>query len=328
MLRIAQFGAGRIGAIHADNVARRPDVELAYVVDVNADAAAALAARHGAQVSDVATALADKSVGAVIIASSTDTHADLIEAAARAGKAVFCEKPVDLSIARCDQCLATVKETGVAVAMGFNRRYDPTFRSLRDRLVAGEIGKLEILSITSRDPAPPPVSYIKVSGGLFRDMMIHDFDMARWLLGEEPVEIYAAAAVNVDPAIGEAGDVDTATVSMKTASGKLAIINNSRRATYGYDQRVEAFGAKGMLQAGNHTATQVVLSGANGVSADKPLDFFLQRYVAAYQAELDDFVNMVIEGREPLATVADGRAALLLADAALSSLREGRAVRL
>ncbi len=327
MLQIAQFGAGRIGAVHAQNVARRSDAALRYVIDVNQSAARELAQRYGAEETDTDTALSDSEVDAVIVASSTNTHADLIEAAARAGKPVFCEKPVDLDLERIDRCLATVAECGVPVAMGFNRRYDPTFRALRDRLTAGEIGDLELLTITSRDPAPPPLSYIKVSGGLFRDMMIHDFDMARWLLGEEPVEVQAFGACRVDPAIAEAGDIDTAVVVLKTANGTLAQISNSRRAVYGYDQRIEAFGSKGMLQADNQTATRVVHSGRHGVCADKPLDFFLERYVEAYRSELDDFVSMVGEGRKPLAGVEDGRQALVLAEAALESLRRERAVK-
>lgn len=314
--------------MHAANIGRHDHATLRYIVDVNQAAANTLARRCGAQVTSTQTALADPAIGAVVIASSTDTHADLIEAAAQNGKAIFCEKPVDLALDRVDRCIATVNSCNVPVAIGFNRRHDLTFGTLRERLMAGEIGALEHLAITSRDPAPPPVSYIKVSGGLFRDMMIHDFDMVRWLLGEEPVEVYAIGACRVDPAIGEAGDIDTAVVTLRTGSGVLAQIHNSRRATYGYDQRIEAFGAGGMLQADNHTTTRVVYSGTEGVCADQPLHFFLERYAGAYRAELDDFIAMVLEGRPPLAGLEDGRQALVLAEAALTSLREGRPVRL
>src|SRR4051794_37235919 len=243
MLRFAQFGAGRIGAIHAANLAAMKDTQLLHVVDVNGDAARALADRHGARVVNTATALADPNVDAVIIASSTDTHADLAIASARAGKAIFCEKPIDLSLKRVDACLAAVKKAKVPMFVGFNRRFDPSFAMLRSRIARGDIGDVEQVIITSRDPGLPPISYLKVSGGQFRDMTIHDFDMARWLLGEEPVELFAYGSCLVDPAVKKVGDTDSAMILLKTASGKLAHINNSRRASYGYDQRIEVHGA-------------------------------------------------------------------------------------
>ncbi len=326
MLVFAQFGAGRIGRIHAANVAAHPQARLKYVIDVHADSAQALATQHGAAVADVATALADPEVNAVVIASSTDTHADLIELSAKAGKAIFCEKPVDLSMARVEACLEVVKQTGAKLMLGFNRRFDPNFRELRSRLQAGAIGKVEQVVITSRDPGPPPVSYIKVSGGLFRDMMIHDFDMARWLLGEEPVSVFASGACLVDPAIGEAGDIDTATVTLTTASGVHAVILNSRRAVYGYDQRVEVLGETGMLQAFNRLESTVVQSGTQGVVGEKPQHFFLERYMDAYRAELQTFIDAVNLGQDPGPTGADGCAALKLADAAAESLRTGQPV--
>ncbi|MBI3515300.1 MAG: inositol 2-dehydrogenase, partial [Proteobacteria bacterium] len=273
MISFCQFGAGRIGAIHAANIARHPGARLRTVVDVDVAAAAKLAERHGAAVGEAAAALADPAIHAVVIASSTDTHATLIEAAARAGKAVFCEKPIDLDRGRVEACLAVVKQAGVALMVGFNRRFDPNFAKLHEQLRAGRVGKLEMVAITSRDPAPPPIAYVKVSGGLFRDMMIHDLDMARWLLGEEPVEVYAAASCLVDPAIGAAGDVDSAAVTLKTASGALAQISNSRRASYGYDQRIEVLGAAGMLQAGNQLESTVAFSGTDGVVGEKPQHF-------------------------------------------------------
>lgn len=328
MIQFAQFGAGRIGAIHAGNLAASGRARLRHVVDVHRPAAEALAARHGAQVSDAAAALADPEVGAVIIASSTDTHADLVIAAARAGKAIFCEKPIDLSLARVDACLAEVARAGVKMLVGFNRRFDPSFAELQRRLRAGAIGALEQVIITSRDPAPPPLSYIRVSGGLFRDMTIHDFDMARWLLGEEPVEVFAYAANLVDPAIGEAGDVDSAMVLLKTASGRMAHINNSRRAAYGYDQRIEAHGSGGRLLAGNRTPTTVEQADAQAVSTDKPLHFFLERYAEAYRIELAAFLDALEKDLPMPVGPEDGRRALLLADAALDSIRTGRPVRL
>lgn len=328
MLTFAQFGAGRIGAIHAANLAASANARLRYVVDVNPASAQALAGKYGARVVDTATALGDREVNAVIIASSTDTHADLVIAAARAGKAIFCEKPIDLSLKRVDACLAAVKKAGVPMLVGFNRRFDPSFAELHRRLRAGEIGAVEQVIVTSRDPAPPPVSYIKISGGQFRDMTIHDFDMARWLLGEEPVEVFAAGSCLVDPDIAQAGDTDSVMVVMKTASGKLAHINNSRRAAYGYDQRVEVHGAKGRLLAGNLTPTTVELADARSVSVDKPLHFFLERYAVAYRLELSAFVEATTQ-RKPLPVNGeDGRQALVLAEAAAKSLRTGRAIKL
>jgi myo-inositol 2-dehydrogenase / D-chiro-inositol 1-dehydrogenase len=324
-LEFAVFGAGRIGTIHAGNIARRDDAHLKYVIDVNADAAAALAGRHGASVTDTAKALADTSIGAVLIASSTDTHAELCIAAAKAGKAIFCEKPIDLSLARVDQCLAAVQKAGVPMLVGFNRRFDPNFASLKARITAGDIGATEQVIITSRDPGLPPISYLKVSGGQFRDMTIHDFDMARWLLGEEPDTLYATASCLVDPAVAMAGDVDSCMVVMRTATGKLCHINNSRRASYGYDQRIEVHGSEGRILAANVTPTTVELANASSVSADKPLHFFLERYAEAYVRELDAFVTAVVKKRPMPVGAADGRRALVLAETALASLKSGRA---
>lgn len=328
MIHFAQFGAGRIGAIHAANLAASGRATLRHVVDVHAPSASALAAKHGAAASSTEAALSDPQVGAVLIASSTDTHADLVIAAARAGKAIFCEKPIDLSLARVDACLAEVRKAGVPMLVGFNRRFDPSFAELHRRIGAGAIGKVEQVVITSRDPGPPPLAYVKVSGGMFRDMTIHDFDMARWLLGEEPVEVFAHGATLVDPAIGEAGDIDSAMVLLKTASGRMAHINNSRRAVYGYDQRIEVFGSGGRLIAGNRTPTTVELADGNAVASDKPLHFFLERYAEAYRHELNAFLDALANGAEMPVGAEDGRQALVLADAALQSLKEGRPVRI
>ena len=327
MLTFAQFGGGRIGQIHAANLAAHAATRLKYVIDVDAKAADLLAARHGAKVSTAVEALADPTVDAVIIASSTDTHADLAIAAAKAGKAIFCEKPIDLSLARVDACLAAVNAAGVPMLVGFNRRFDPSFAELKARIDAGAIGAVEQIIISSRDPGLPPISYLKVSGGQFRDMTIHDFDMARWLLGEEPEEVFAFGSVLVDPAVGTAGDIDSAMVLLKTRSGRLAHINNSRRASYGYDQRIEVHGAKGRLIAGNRTASTVELADANSVQTDKPLHFFLERYAEAYKRELDAFVAAV-ENKSPMPVgAADGRLALVLAEAALQSSQTGRSVK-
>lgn len=328
MLRFAQFGAGRIGAIHAANLATLPETQLLYVVDVNAAAAGALAVRHGAQVASVETALYDSNVDAVLIASSTDTHADLAIAAAKAGKAIFCEKPIDLSLRRVDACLAAVRKAKVPMFVGFNRRFDPSFSALHARIARGEIGNVEQVIISSRDPGLPPIAYLKVSGGQFRDMTIHDFDLARWLLGEEPVELFAYGSVLVDPAVGKIGDTDSAMILMKTASGRLCHINNSRRASYGYDQRIEVHGAKGRLLAGNRSATTVELADATAVATDKPLHFFLERYADAYRAELAAFVDAVGNTKPMPVTAEDGRRAIVLAEAAVKSLRTGRPVRL
>ena len=327
MKNLLLLGAGRIGQVHAKNVVARKDARLYGVVDVHGPAAAALAEATGARVFDHAdAALADPAVDAVMICTSTDTHVEMILKAARARKPIFCEKPVDLDIAKVNTCLAEVKQHGVPLLMGFNRRFDPSFRALRERLKAGELGEVESVKITSRDPQPPPPAYVKVSGGLFRDMMIHDLDMARYLLPEEPSQVFATGSVLVDKAIGEAGDVDTAMVILRTRSGRLAHIDNSRRAAYGYDQRVEAFGQKGMLQAHTPTPTAVVATTGTGQQSDKPFHFFLERYASAYQAELDHFLEVLAGKAAPLVSGEDGRKALVLADAANESLRTGKLV--
>ena len=327
MKKLLLLGAGRIGQVHAKNVVARKDARLYGVVDMHRPAAAALAEATGARVFDSAdAALADPAVDAVMICTSTDTHVEMILKAARARKPIFCEKPVDLDIAKVNACLAEVKKAGVPMLMGFNRRFDPSFRSLRERLKAGELGEVESVKITSRDPQPPPPAYVKVSGGLFRDMMIHDLDMARFLLPEEPSQVFATGSVLVDKAIGEAGDVDTAMVILRTPSGRLAHIDNSRRAAFGYDQRVEAFGEKGMLQAHNPTPTAVVATTSAGQQSDKPFHFFLERYASAYQAELEHFLEVLAGKATPLVSGEDGRKALLLADAANESLRTGKLV--
>ena len=328
MHKIALLGAGRIGKIHGGNVVRQPGVRLKYVVDVNADAARALASTLGATVADVATAIEDPAVKAVVIASSTDTHADLIMRAAAAGKAIFCEKPVDLDLARARTCAEAVKRAGVTCLIGFQRRYDPTFAGLKAKLDAGEIGTPEMLIQTSRDPGPPPVEYIRVSGGIYKDMLIHDFDVFRWILADEAESVYATGSCLVDPAIGREGDVDSTAVTIRTKRGRLAQINTTRRAAYGYDQRFEVIGAKGMLQAGNHRPTEVTVSNGTSVSNDLPEHFFLERYRAAYANEMAHFFDAIGSGKPVRTTIDDGVAALVLADAATTSWREQRIVTL
>ncbi len=324
MLEIAVLGAGRIGRIHAGNVAAHPDARLAGIADTVPEAAARLAAALGTRALSVDDAFG---ADAVLIATPTPTHTDYIERAAARGRPVFCEKPIDLSADRVRACLAAVRGAGVLLMVGFNRRFDPHFATLKARLDAGEIGGVELLTIISRDPSPPPIAYVESSGGLFRDMMIHDLDMARFLLNEEPVEVSAAASCLVDPAIGAAGDVDTAVVMLRTASGRLCQISNSRRASYGYDQRIEVHGANGMLRAGNVLPTTVELADATGFRTDPVLPFFLERYAAAYRAELGAFIAAVTGGAPARPDGEDGLRALLLADAALESSRTGRTVR-
>jgi myo-inositol 2-dehydrogenase/D-chiro-inositol 1-dehydrogenase len=325
MISIAVIGAGRIGRIHAHNIAAHAGARLAGIADVDPSAAARLAKDCGAQAISLDAAFA---ADAVLIGSPTPTHADYIERAAREGRAIFCEKPIDLAADRVRACLDVVRRAGMVLMVGFNRRFDPHFATLKRRMDAGEIGSLELLTIISRDPTPPPPAYVASSGGLFRDMMIHDLDMARFLLGEEPTDLYAAASCLVDPSISAAGDVDTAVVTLRTGGGRLCQISNSRRATYGYDQRIEAHGATGLLRAGNVIASTVELATGAGFVSDPVLPFFLERYAAAYRAELDTFVTAVTSGQAPKPDGEDGLKALVLADAATESARTGLAIKL
>jgi myo-inositol 2-dehydrogenase/D-chiro-inositol 1-dehydrogenase len=329
MVKFAVLGCGRIGYMHALNLARHPRAELAYVYDVIEDAAATAAGATGArQARAVDEILGAHDVQAVLIASSTDTHLDLLVRAVEAGKAVLCEKPLDLDLAKVDASWTRIKDKNPTIMVGFNRRFDASFKALRDRIRAGEIGKLEQVVITSRDPSPPPVAYIKVSGGLFRDMTIHDFDMARYLMGDIE-SVHAVGANLVDPAIEAAGDIDAAMITLVARSGALCQISNSRRSVYGYDQRIEAFGEKGMLQAGNQRPTTLSFWGVGATEARDPvLHFFIERYTSAYLAEIDHFVDCVEKSTAPLTGYPDGREALRLADAALESMTTGRTVRL
>ncbi len=328
MLRFGLLGGGRIGKIHGGNIAASGAAKLVAVADAVPEAARGLAEATGAEVRAVEDIIKAGDIDAILVATPTDTHSDLIEAGARAGKAVFCEKPVDMDASRIEACLKVVDAAGAPLMIGFNRRFDPNFAALKARLDAGAIGAVEMVTIISRDPAPPPVSYVERSGGLFRDMMIHDLDMARFLLGEEPVEVHAVGSVLVDPAIGTAGDVDTAMVMLKTASGKLCQISNSRRAVYGYDQRIEVHGSDGMLRADNIHETTVEMAGQAGFTRDPVQNFFLERYAAAYRDELAAFIAAVAAGKAPTPSGRDGLMAQRLADAATEAARSGNTVKL
>lgn len=323
MIDLCLFGAGFIGSVHAANLLKHPRVNFKYIVDPRPEIAAKFAATTGAKATDTATALADKSIQGVLIASATRTHADLIIAAAQAGKAIFCEKPIDLDLKRTDECLAAVKKSGVKFQIGFNRRFDPSFHALKARMNAGEIGSVEQVIITSRDPEPETEEQLAGGGGVFREMTIHDFDMARHLLGEEPIQIFATGSSLVDPAYAKLGDYDTAMFILRTASGRQCHINNSVRASYGYDQRLEVHGSKGMLRAANRVPTSVELSNSDSISTDKPHYFFIQRYAEAYAAELDHFVTCIENNEVPSVGADDGRKAMIICEAALASAKSG-----
>ncbi|MGB3176507.1 MAG: inositol 2-dehydrogenase [Albidovulum sp.] len=326
MLRIGLLGCGRIGQVHARTVNAMNTACVVAVSDAVDAAAQALASAVGADVRSSSQIIDSTDIDAVVIGTPTSTHYDLIHAAARAGKAIFCEKPVDMSADRIRDCIKVVETADVPFLTAFNRRFDPNFANIQARIRDGEIGSVELVTILSRDPAPPPISYIQSSGGIFRDMMIHDFDMARFLLGEEPVQVFAVGSALVDPAIGAAGDVDTAAVTLTTASGKICQISNSRRASYGYDQRVEVHGAAGMLRAENTLENGVEVATAHGFRKAPAQHFFLERYEVAYRAEMEHFVAAVTGGTAASPSITDGLRAQLLADAAAKSLATGQPV--
>ncbi|MBP0484130.1 inositol 2-dehydrogenase [Sagittula salina] len=327
-LRFAILGAGRIGQAHARAISATPGAAFVALYEPLEAAATSMQQRYGSDLRSTEEIVQAEDIDAVAICTPTDTHADLIELFARAGKAIFCEKPVDLSSERVKQALKTVEETGATLMVGFNRRFDPDFMGVKAAIDAGSIGDVEMVTITSRDPGPPPVSYIKVSGGIFRDMTIHDFDIARWLLGEEPVTVMAQGSNLVDPDIAAAGDYDSVNVILKTASGKQAVITNSRRASYGYDQRIEVHGSKGMAAAANRHESTVEVAGEGGYARPPLLNFFMDRYAVAYANEIAAFVAAVTDGKPTPTTGLDGLKALELADAALESAKTGRAVTL
>jgi myo-inositol 2-dehydrogenase / D-chiro-inositol 1-dehydrogenase len=319
MFNVAIFGAGRIGQIHARNAAALPELALKYVVDPNRAAADALARQIAAEVVDADAVLGDGSIAGVIIASATNAHLDQALLAAAAGKAIFCEKPLDLDLARARG--AAPQLSRAKMLLGFNRRFDPHFAALKAKIDSQTIGKLESLNIVSHDPAPPPISYIRTSGGLFKDMTIHDFDMARWLLGEEPTEVFASASCLVDPAIASAGDVDTARTLLRTTGGRLCVISNTRRSGYGYDQRIEAYGSAGTVRADNVLLSTVSTVTERGSASDALQNFFLERYAEAYRREMRHFADILRDGQSPIAGYHDGVASLVLAEAAALSVK-------
>lgn len=330
-LQVGVIGAGRIGKIHAGNLATRiPGAEVAAVADIDLKSAQETAARlHIPKaVGDYHTLLSDSTIDAVAICSSTDTHAQIIIEAASAGKHIFCEKPIDHDLLKIDRALDAVKRAGVALQIGFNRRFDPNFRKVHEMVATGKIGKPHILRITSRDPAPPPVSYIEVSGGIFLDMTIHDFDMARFLMGSEVTEVYTAGKVLVDPKIGEAGDIDTAIITLYFENGAIGTIDNSRQAVYGYDQRVEVFGSEGLVIVQNNTPDTHIYSNGEGVHSAKPLYFFLERYTESFIAEMSEFVESIQKGTPPPVIGEDGRIPVVVGMAARKSYLEHRPVKL
>ncbi len=330
-VQIGIIGAGRIARLHTANLAHHiPEAKIVAVADVVVEMAQKLGADFQIPgiYADPRKILQDKTIDAVLICSSSDTHAQLMEEAAAAKKHIFCEKPIALDLAKIDHALAAVRQAGVKLQVGFNRRFDPSFKRVREIVAGGDIGTPHILRITSRDPEPPPMAYVLVSGGIFLDMTIHDFDTARFLVGSEVEEIYAAGGVLVDPAIGAAGDMDTAVITLRFANGALGVIDNSRRASYGYDQRVEVLGSKGMVQAGNKTPDTVMQSDGAAVHSSKPVFFFLERYGDAFAAEMREFVLAVAQDKPTPVGGIDGRMAVLMGYAALKSAKENRPVRL
>jgi myo-inositol 2-dehydrogenase/D-chiro-inositol 1-dehydrogenase len=331
IINVGLIGAGRIGRVHAENLVYRiPQANLGAVADVFVEAAEKLAAELGiaAAYQDPRRILEDKNIDAVLICSSTDTHAPLMEDAAKAGKQIFCEKPIALDLEEIDQALTVVEQAGVKLMIGFNRRFDPSFRRVREIVAAGEVGVPHLLRITSRDPGPPPIEYVRVSGGIFLDMTIHDFDMARFLMGREVESLYAAGEVLVDPDIGQAGDVDTAVVTLHFAGGALGVIDNSRQAVYGYDQRVEVFGSGGMASADNAYPNTVEIGDAQRIHRDLPLNFFMERYTESYVNEMRAFVTCIADDMPPPVAGLDGRIPVVMGYAAKRSLAEGRPVKL
>jgi myo-inositol 2-dehydrogenase/D-chiro-inositol 1-dehydrogenase len=330
-IKVGVIGAGRIGKIHAENLARRvPGAEVACIVDANLAAAKELAEKLGVTKygQDYHMVMEDKSIEVVAICSSTDTHSMLIIEAANAGKHIFCEKPVDHDLKKIDAAIAAVKKAGVKCQIGFNRRFDANFRKVHEMIASGKIGDLHILRITSRDPAPPPPEYARVSGGMFLDMTIHDFDMAVFQSGSTVEELYAASAVLVDPEIGKAGDIDTAVITLRFKNGAIGTIDNSRKAVYGYDQRVEAFGSGGMVTVSNNTPDAHTYSNADGVYSAKPLFFFLERYMESFASEMKDFMEAIQQNKETPVTIYDGRVPVVIAMAARKSMLENRPVKI
>ena len=329
VVRVGVIGAGRIGKIHIENLCHRvPRVEVTAIADIAVGQTREWAKQFGIEsvMADPMQVIADESIDAVLICSPTDLHAEQIIAAAKAGKDIFCEKPIANDIGKTRAALRAVEEAGVKLQLGFNRRFDPNFKKVRELVQGGDVGDLHIVKITSRDPAPPPISYVKVSGGIFMDMTIHDFDMARYLTGSEVTEVFASGEVLIDPEIGKAGDYDSAVIVLKFANKVTCVIDNSRQAAYGYDQRVEVFGSEGSAVAYNKKPTDVEVSTEHAVCTDKPLYFFLERYMESFAQELKDFVSALASDRKPPVTGEDGLQSLYIAMAATKSARENRPV--
>lgn len=332
MIKIGIIGAGRIGKVHTEGITKYvPNAQIKAIADpfMN-DATAEWAKSMGVKevYKDYKEILNDKEIDAVLVCSSTDTHSPISVEALKAGKHVFCEKPIDHDLGRIKEVLDTVKATGKKYQVGFNRRFDHNFKAIKDAVVAGKIGDPHVIRVTSRDPEAPPAEYVKVSGGIFLDMTIHDFDMVRYLSGSEVEEVYAAGAVLVDPAIGEAGDIDTAIITLKFANGALGVIDNSRRAAYGYDQRAEVFGSKGAVATANDASSTAVISTEEGISSEKPLYFFLERYMQSFAEEVRQFVEAIVNDTDVPVNANDGLQPVLIGLAAKKSLEEGRAVKL
>ncbi|HZX27960.1 MAG TPA: inositol 2-dehydrogenase [Telluria sp.] len=329
MIKLAVFGTGRIGYVHALNAAAHPSVKLDYLVDPLPSAHLNdLAAKTGARIVDADTVFADTAIDGVVIASSTDTHAELMLKSAATGKAMFCEKPISLNFSLVSEVAAAVEKAGTPCMLGFQRRYDPNFRMIRERIASGTAGKLEQVVMHTRDPAPPPVEYVKRSGGMFRDQAIHDFDMARYLLGEEIKTVYAVGGCLIDPAIGAAGDIDTAMITLVSASGRFVQMNNCRRAPFGYDQRLEALCEKEVLYVENRLRDSVTIASAAGFTVSPPMNYFIERFADAYRLEMGAFVAMLEQGQAPLAGIRDGLEAQRLAEAAMVSMKSGQPVQL
>lgn len=328
-ISVGVIGTGRIGQLHIQHLSQNiPAAELTAICSLDTESAEDLAKQFNIPkiTSDYSSLMADSQIDAVIVASSTDSHVQICQAAAIAGKHIFCEKPIALDLKEIDETLAIVNNTGVKFQVGFNRRFDVNFMRVREAIISGEIGHPHILRITSRDPAPPPIEYIKVSGGIFLDMTIHDFDMARFLIDDEVVEVYAVGDVRVDPNIGDVGDIDTAVITLRFENGVLATIDNSREAVYGYDQRVEVFGSKGMVIAGNPPVDTVTFSGNDGSRSSSPHYFFIERYKDAYLSELQTFIRCIQQDTDPPVTGEDGRVPIVMGYAAQKSVRENRPV--
>ena len=326
---VGVIGTGRIGKLHIEHLAQNiPEAELIAICSLDPASIESLTKQFSIPktTDDYTTILADPRIEAVLVASATDTHVEISQAAARAGKHVFCEKPISLDLEQIDETLAIVEKAGIKFQVGFNRRFDASFVRIREAVASGEIGEPHIMRITSRDPSPPPIEYVKVSGGIFLDMTIHDFDMARYLIADEVVEVYAVGGIRIDPKIGEVGDIDTAVITLRFQNGVLATIDNSREAVYGYDQRVEVFGSKGMVTAANPPTDTVTFSGSEGARVAPPPYFFVERYKPTYLLELQAFLASIQKDTSPPVTGEDGKAPIVMGFAALKSLRENRPV--